>query len=158
MTRREKTQATHTAAGKAVTDVILETFRLNGRLLAAGNELVRDLGVTSARWQVMGALPDGPLPAAQITRNMGLTRQSVQRIVDVLQEQDILEFSDNPYHQRAKLIGLTERGRQLFHTITERQIQWVNTLAQCLSVRELQAMTSLMSTLRKRLELPLEKE
>ena len=70
-------------ASSALTDLILEVFQLNGRLLAAGDALVRDLGLTSARWQVLGAaaMSTVPLPVAYIARNMGQTRQSVQRIV-----------------------------------------------------------------------------
>jgi hypothetical protein len=39
-----------------ITDLILETFRLNGELLTAGDRLVADLSLTSARWQVLGAV------------------------------------------------------------------------------------------------------
>src|ERR1700704_2902386 len=69
-----------------VTELILEVFRLNGRLLVAGDRLVADLGLTSARWQVLGAvaLAAAPMPVAWIARNMGLTRQAVQRIVNEL--------------------------------------------------------------------------
>jgi len=52
----------------------------------------------------MGALATGRLPAAQIARKMGLARQSVQRIVDILAEEQVVEFAENPYHQRAKLL------------------------------------------------------
>jgi len=53
----------HSPAGEALTHLIVDIFRLQGSLLAAGNELTRDLGLSSARWQVMGALVAGPLPA-----------------------------------------------------------------------------------------------
>ena len=71
-------------ASDAATDLILETFRLNGSLLAAGDAMVADLGLTSARWQVLGAiaLSPVPLPVAHIARNMGLTRQAVQRLIN----------------------------------------------------------------------------
>ncbi len=48
-----------------------------GDLLAAGDALVGDLGLTSARVQVLApiALSPVPLPVAHIARNMGLTRQ-----------------------------------------------------------------------------------
>ena len=39
-----------------LTRLVLELFRLNGRLLAAGDAMTRDLGLTSARWQVLGAV------------------------------------------------------------------------------------------------------
>jgi hypothetical protein len=39
----------HTPAGKTFTDLVLEVFRLNGRLLAAGERLTKPHGLTSAR-------------------------------------------------------------------------------------------------------------
>jgi len=90
----------------------LAVFAANGRLVGAGNELVAHLGLTSAWWQVLAALRYSPvpLPTASIARNMGLTRQAVQRIVDVLADRRLVEFQQNPHHQRAKLVVLTPAG------------------------------------------------
>ena len=66
-----------TASGSALSLLILDVFRLNGRLLAAGDRMVEDLGLTSARWQVLGAVALAAAPVAWIARNMGLTRQGV---------------------------------------------------------------------------------
>ena len=148
----------YTPPGLAVTELILETFRLNGRLLAAGDQLVQDLRLSSARWQVMGALADGPLPAAQMARKMGLARQSVQRIVDILAEEQVVEFAENPYHQRAKLVCLTTQGSILYQEGMQRQMQWANQLAQGLSVQELNAAVQLLETVRQRLDKPTGKE
>jgi DNA-binding MarR family transcriptional regulator len=95
-----------------VRELALAVFAANGRLVGAGNELVAHLGLTSAWWQVLAALRYSPvpLPTASIARNMGLTRQAVQRIVDVLAERGLVEFKANPHHQRAKLIVLTPAG------------------------------------------------
>lgn len=46
----------HTQKGAAMTELVLETFRLNGRLLASGDKLVEPFGLSSARWQVLGAI------------------------------------------------------------------------------------------------------
>ncbi|BCA63443.1 MarR family transcriptional regulator [Sphingomonas sp. HMP9] len=95
-----------------VRELALTIFAANGRLVGAGNELVAHLGLTSAWWQVLAALRYSPfpLPTASIARNMGLTRQAVQRIVDVLAERGLVEFQSNPHHQRAKLVVLTPAG------------------------------------------------
>src|ERR1700722_13152844 len=95
-----------------VADLIVTVFRLNGSLIDAGNRLVGAIGLTSAWWQVLGALSlsPAPLPVAHIARNMGLTRQSVQRIVDLLVDKELVRFEANPHHQRAKLVVLTDRG------------------------------------------------
>ena len=89
-------------------------FAMNGRLVSAGNQLVEHLGLTSALWQVLAALhyADEMLPAAAIARRMGLTRQGVQRVLDILEEKDLIEFRENPHHQRAKLVSLTAKGKK----------------------------------------------
>src|SRR5260221_4680783 len=87
-----------------VTELILEIFRTNGRLLAAGDALVADIGLTSARWQVLGAiaLSPVPLPVAHIARNMGLTRQAVQRLANEMARDGLVRFMANPHHRRAR--------------------------------------------------------
>ena len=47
-----------------LTDLVLEVFRLNGRLIASGDVLVAKIGLTSARWQVLGAIALQPTPAS----------------------------------------------------------------------------------------------
>lgn len=95
-----------------VRELALATFAANGRLVSAGNTLVAHLGLTSAWWQVLAALRYSPTPlsVASIARNMGLTRQAVQRIVDLLAEQGLVAFQANPHHRRAKLVVLTPAG------------------------------------------------
>ena len=142
----------HSEAGADLTRVILATFRLNEALLQVGDELIHDLGVSSARWQVLGAVDLGPLPVAQIARDLGRRRQGVQPTVDRLQKQGLIEFSDNPNHQRAKLVTLTSKGRSVLDEIDERQKDWVNELAEGLPVQGLRRMASLARTIQERLE------
>ena len=148
----------HLSATSALTDLILEVFQLNGRLLAAGDALVRDLGLTSARWQVLGAaaMSPVPLPVASIARIMGLTRQSVQRIINELEAQGIITLELNPHHQRAKLVVLTERGRTLFAEATARQRPWAAKLSDGLEEGALRDTGRLLRELRGRLNGPSE--
>ncbi|HVX57495.1 MAG TPA: helix-turn-helix domain-containing protein, partial [Candidatus Saccharimonadales bacterium] len=90
---------------RLIDDLILTVFRLNGSLIEAGSRLVEDLGLTPAWWQVLGALALSPvsLTVPQIARNMGLARQSVQRVVALLLEKGFVRLDDNPHHRRAKL-------------------------------------------------------
>lgn len=112
----------------------LEVFRLNGALIATGDALTAPLGLTSARWQVMGAVAEarGGLPVAGIARNMGLVRQSVQRIADELAAEGILRFAPNPHHRRARLVQLTERGAALFAEVSRRWLALADELAAAL--------------------------
>jgi DNA-binding MarR family transcriptional regulator len=148
MTRR------HTPAGASLTDLILEIFRVNGCLLAAGDRLVAGLNMTSGRWQVLGAIALAPAaePVARLARNMGLTRQGVQRIVNDLRRQGLIEFKPNPHHRRAKLVALTAKGREAYGDAIDLQVPWVNALASGLKPQQIAAARRLLETLRRRLE------
>lgn len=106
-----------------VTDLVVAVFRLNGTLLETGNDLVGELGLTTAWWQVLGALSrsPAPIPVAHIARNMGLSRQSVQRNVDLLASKGMVRFTANPHHQRAKLVVLTAEGTAAVNAADARQ-------------------------------------
>ncbi|MFE6841821.1 MarR family winged helix-turn-helix transcriptional regulator [Streptomyces sp. NPDC057686] len=96
----------------------LGVFGLNGRFLALSEELARPAGLTAAWWQVLGAVLQEPLPVAGIARVMGITRQSVQRIADLLAAKGLAEYVPNPAHRRAKLLRPTEEGRAAVARIT----------------------------------------
>ncbi|MFE3995296.1 MarR family winged helix-turn-helix transcriptional regulator [Streptomyces goshikiensis] len=96
----------------------LGVFRLNGQFLAVSEELAKPAGLTAARWQVLGAVLTEPLPVAGIARAMGITRQSVQRIADLLAAQGLAEYVPNPAHRRAKLLRPTAEGRAAIARIT----------------------------------------
>ena len=136
-----------------LTDLVLEVFRLNGRIIASGDALVAGIGLTSARWQVLGgvALQAGPAPVV-IADAMGLTRQSVQRTVDVLAEEGLIVFRPNPHHQRAKLVALTAKGNALYRSAMRLQKPWATRLAAGIDTGSLQAASSVLRKLRARLE------
>jgi DNA-binding MarR family transcriptional regulator len=142
------------AADTAVTALILEVFRFNGRLLLAGDRLVAGLGLTSARWQVLGAIALSPTaePVARLARNMGLHRQGVQRIVNELAEEAMVEFRANPHHRRANLVVLTARGREIYDQSIRLQTPWANKLAEGVELNDVALTTRTIQSLRERLE------
>lgn len=104
-----------TGAERAAQDLLSRTalgvFRLNGQFLAVSEELARPAGLTAAWWQVLGAVLREPLPVAGIARAMGITRQSVQRVADLLVRDGLAAYEPNPAHRRAKLLRPTDEGR-----------------------------------------------
>ena len=100
-----------TDAQALLSDAALTSFRLNGQLLAVAEELARPVGLTAAWWQVLGAALGEPQSVSEIGRAMGLTRQSVQRIADLLVERGLAAYAENPAHRRAKLVTPTSAGR-----------------------------------------------
>jgi DNA-binding MarR family transcriptional regulator len=116
----------HTEAGGLLTDVILATFRLNGRLLEVAQQLAAEGGLTAAWWQVLGGVLDQPRTVAEIGRRMGMTRQGVQRVADLLVERGLAEYRPNPSHRRAKLLACTEAGYWAVRQVTLVQHPWSN--------------------------------
>lgn len=119
-----------TPAGEALTQIMLDLFRLNSLALTAGDRLVAGLGLTSARWQVLGAVmaAERSQPVAWIARDLGANRQNVQRIVNDLHKEGLVTFEPNPHHRRAQLVVLTDKGRQAFETAMNLQAPWINRL------------------------------
>lgn len=115
-----------TAAGDHLTALIVPTIRLRALFTAAGEEIARPAGQTLARWLVMEAVAESPRTVAQIARSMGLARQSVQRLADLIEGDGLTVYVDNPDHQRAKLVRLTARGRRALRTIQEAQQAWAS--------------------------------
>ena len=136
-----------TPGGEVMTSVVLAIFRANGRLLTAGDDLGRDLGLTSTRWQVMGGMLDRPRTVAQIARNFELTRQGVLWVVQALEKAGHVELIPNPDHRTAKLVRMTPKGKEIYDRISERQVRWVNSLAKTFDVAETQTAEKVLMAL-----------
>ncbi|WP_151485107.1 MarR family winged helix-turn-helix transcriptional regulator [Streptomyces albicerus] len=115
----------------------LAAFRLNGQFLGVAEELAKPAGLTAAWWQVLGAVLKEPLPVSGIARVMGITRQSVQRIADLLVIRGLAEYVPNPAHRRAKLLRPTEDGRAAIQKIIPGHAAFADRLAETLGEAEL---------------------
>ena len=136
-----------------MTELILQTFRLHGSLMDSGERLVQPIGLTAARWQVISSIARASQsgPVAHVARDMGLSRQSVQRLADVLVEEGLLEYRENPHHKRAPLVILTSQGRTTFEAATQKQVGWVNSLAAGVKPAESDAARERLRELEQRL-------
>jgi DNA-binding MarR family transcriptional regulator len=143
-----------TPAGNAVSNLVMELFRLNSMLLTAGDRLVADLGLTSARWQILGAIvaAERPQPVAWLARDLGANRQNVQRIINDLEKERLVAFETNPHHRRAQLVVLTDKGRETYEAAMRLQAPWISGLADGLSVKDIETTHRVMTGLRKKLE------
>jgi DNA-binding MarR family transcriptional regulator len=143
-----------TPAGEALTSVMLDFFRLNSLLVTAGDRLVAPLELTSARWQILGAIvaAERPQPVAWLARDLSANRQNVQRIVNDLKREGLVAFEANPHHRRAQLVVLTDRGRQAFDAAMRLQAHWINSLSDGLSVRDIETVRRVIAALRKKLD------
>ena len=66
----------------------------------------------------LGSVLGEPRSVADISRESGITRQSVQRVADVLVEKRLAYYEPNPAHRRAKLLAMTSTGRDAIRRIS----------------------------------------
>ena len=92
--RQHAVKITRTSAGAALSRLVVQVFRLDGALTAAGDALARPTGQTTARWRVLAAVEQQPLTVAQIARAWSLARQSVQRIADALEQDGLVAYAE----------------------------------------------------------------
>lgn len=135
-----------TSKGDAATQLILTVFRANGALLAAGDALVAPLGLTSARWQVLGAiaLAGRGRTAPQIADAMGLTRQAVQKQLNHLTADGLVQRRANPAHQKSDDYHLAPKGERVYTRARGLQRHWVNRLAQAIPIDEIESAARLL--------------
>jgi DNA-binding MarR family transcriptional regulator len=138
--------------GALLTHVIIATFRLNARLMEAAQDLAAHGGLTAAWWQVLGGVLDEPHTVAEVGRTMGVSRQGVQRIADLLVERGLAEYKPNPAHRRAKLLACTEAGYLAIRQISVAQHPWTTQLSKSVDLDDLRTTLATMQKLITTLE------
>jgi len=136
---------------RPIDELIFEIFRVNDRLIALGDATVKEFGLTSARWLVLGAVAISPTPltVAQVARNMGLSRQAVQRLANEMSATGLLELRDNPNDRRARIIVLTAEGTDAYDAALARwREDWTGAMEEILSDEELVATMRILRRLR----------
>jgi DNA-binding MarR family transcriptional regulator len=113
-----------TRAGEVLTSLIVPVIQLEAHFSRAGEAIAAAGGQTLARWLVLEMAADAPATVAQIARRLGLTRQSVQRVADLLEQDRLTQYALNPAHQRSQLVRVTPLGRKTLSTIQRAQRQW----------------------------------
>lgn len=139
-------------AGDLLTDVVVATLRLNGRVVEVAQRLAAAGGLTAAWWQVLGGVVGQPRTVADVARRMGMTRQGVQRVADLLVERGLAEYQSNPAHRRAKLLACTEAGAQAIDRIARVQHPWADRIAAQLNAADLRVALTTMQQLIATLE------
>lgn len=135
--------------------LVREVFRMNGQLLTIGDHLSRDMEVSTARWQVMATIYKEAATVAEISRRLGLQRQSVLETVNRLKQQGLIEFESNPRHARASLVRLTAKGQEIIEVLRQRQLSAVDLFMRelDLSAEEINALTRQLRKAREITEL-----
>src|SRR5579871_6068191 len=79
--------------------IIADIYQLAGQLRRNADAITRPIGQSQARWQVLSAASAEPKTVPQIARRLGIARQNVQRIADLLIAEKLAALSPNPDHK-----------------------------------------------------------
>jgi len=144
----------HSPKRKLFLDLVRAIFRLNGLLLADGDRMAEGVGLTSARWKVIGivALTSAGVTVPGIARALGQSRQAVQRITDVMQVDGLVRYKVNPRHKRSSLVQLTDHGQQVYNELRSVQDPWAIGHTEDTPVDELETALRLMQRFINRME------
>lgn len=136
LARRNKETGSSTGASptvdskaQAVADLMLEVAQCFFRIRALGQktELITSWGGGAFGFMRSLAL-FGPLTVPQIAQMRPTSRQRMQRLADELAAEDLVEFTDNPRHQRSKLVRLTPKGDARYRELNARLLSIASTL------------------------------
>jgi DNA-binding MarR family transcriptional regulator len=116
----------------------MRVFPLDRRFTASGEALAKVSGQSLARWLVLEMVQDDPATVSDIARRLGLTRQAVQRLADLLVADGLAVYEDNPRHRRAKLARIAPNGLTTLRRIQEAQREWADRLGAELGREELE--------------------
>ena len=138
---------------EAFSALVVQVLKLAAALEQAGNALARPAGQSAARWQVLAAVEHEPSTVASIARALSHTRQSVQRVADLLAADGLARYVANPAHQRAKLLQLTPAGLRALRTIQAAQVEWARTAAAALEANRMDEARMTLAQIEARVQL-----
>lgn len=125
----------------------LSVFRLNGLLTQCGDNVTKATGQSSARWQVLGRVAHGSRSVAQMARDMGYARQSVQRVADLLVSEGLAIYKDNESHKRSPLLQLTAKGESTLAEIYRHYQKWSKQVMSQINAAQLSSLATKMNNI-----------
>jgi DNA-binding MarR family transcriptional regulator len=146
----------HNSKAAVLTEIMLAVFRVNGRLLEKGDQLVAPLGLTSARWQVLGAVTRAgkPITAPQVAEAMGMTRQGAQKQLNKMGKEGFFEIRSNPRHARSPLYAPTLKANKTIDETMALNALWANALAANLALADIKNTLQILNTIYELLDSP----
>lgn len=124
------TDVDRSAATDQLPLLIADLFEAAGAVRRHGERIASGAGQSQARWQLLSVLSSGgSWTVPRIARRLGITRQAVQRVADLLRDEDLVRADENPDHERSPLLTLTQSGRDALAAITHEAERWHRQLA-----------------------------
>lgn len=142
------------AANELLIQLIDELARLNGRLISIKTGFMEEGDPTGLANLVLTAVVRASVPPTvpQIGRSLGHQRQTVQRKADLLAEEGLVDWIDNPDHKSSKRLVPTDRGRSIYEAASGRSHQWATRFVETIDHDSLAIAVATLRAIRAQIE------
>jgi len=132
-----------------VGDLVAALYECAGAVRLEGEYVASGAGQSLARWEVLYIIGEGAgsLTVPGVARRLGRTRQGVQRVVDLLLAERLVETKPNPASRRSPLYDLTSEGRRILVAINTAGEEWHEMVMQDFSAAEVRRLTAMLERL-----------
>jgi DNA-binding MarR family transcriptional regulator len=149
------------ASTKARPATRLATDHLNNRIFfrifqvanVLQRQAVKQLGVTTVQWAVLGALSQGRfasgVPVGDLAEYLVVSRQNLDGVLKRLERDRLVERVTGVEDRRARVVRLTPRGRAFWEDLRERIYQFYDQAAARFSFDERVALAHYLNELQK---------
>ncbi len=138
---------------RAVDALTTEIALLFFRMRTAAREITGQGRYSAGRRSLLKSLArHGPRTVPAMARDRGLSRQHIQRLVNGLAADGLVELLANPAHRRSRLVDLSPRGRAAVDALERREARLMAWLARGFEPAELETARSVVRALKTRLE------
>ncbi len=140
--KRPRAAPTIDSKAEAVAELMLEVAQCFFRIRAVGQRTGLITSWGGGAFGFMRSLAQlGPLTVPQIAQMRPTSRQRMQRLADELAAEGLVEFVDNPKHQRSKLVRLTRKGNARYRELQARFLAIASTMGAALSEADIRKAT-----------------
>ena len=152
MARRRARRPGGAAAADLLPSLVADVYEANGLLERQGDAIASRFGQSGARWKLLSAASVAPPQSVpQLARRLGMTRQGVQRVADLLAADGLAEDVPNPDHARSPLLRLTPKGRSTLAALTRAAAGWHEVVAAGLAPGDLSTAVETLGAVCRRL-------
>lgn len=122
--------------------LVRELFVMHNMMMRCGDRLVADLGLTSSRWILLGAVTDydEPPTLTTLSNDALLSVQNVSRMVAAMENDGLLERFSKPGEGRSVFVGASPKGEEICEIACGRGEQFTREFLSGFSEEEIRTM------------------
>ncbi len=109
-------------------DLFWEIFRINGLCHSLSDSDSSRFSISYARWKVLGSVDRGHHTVSEISDHLNLKRQSIQRTLNLLLDEQYLVLQKHPKQQKLIRVSLTQRGVDALEVVGHGYQKWAETI------------------------------